>query len=602
MCTMTKVGEMGMQRRGSADIARRLAGICGTRFARPAGAADDVAGAMARWVAAPGTPAAATEVVRLAAEYDLSVVARGAGTKLDWGATPSQVDIVLDTGRLAGVWHRPADGLVAEIGAGTPVRAAEAILERAGLRLPIDAPSVGATIGGVVAAGESGPLRYLHGTACDQLVGVSFVDASGVLARAGTAADVPPRGGGGAGGRPVDREITQLLCGSQGALGVLVSTTLRVQPIPASRVWVSRSVWTPLEVHDLVRGILAADLRPTAIEVDLPAARGMPAGRIHRSGSSGGHLPASGSGERLPAGGSGGAPPAADPGSGRPPPGGHPLFGGPDVPGGGPDVPGGGPDVPGGGPDVPGGGADVPGGGPGIPGGGAEVPGGGPGVPGGAGIPGGGGGGLGDRGWFGTADRPGGPSRPGEQGQGRPPGTPGGPGRHARRGDGGSGTLTVLLEGGPAEVAERVTRLTGLLGGDAEGAGVAPEWWRRYPFRPDDVALRIEVPIGDLHAAVYALRDAAGAPIPVRGSAGLGVVHAALPATTPPERVAAILDGVRAVLRARAGRCVVVAAPQAVREAVDLWGELPDLPLLRQVKERFDPAGRLAPGRYPGGI
>lgn len=489
---------MGMQRRGSADIARRLAGICGARFARPAGAADDVAGAVARWVAVPGTPAAATEVVRLAAEYDLSVVARGAGTKLDWGATPSQVDIVLDTGRLAGVWHRPADGLVAEIGAGTPVRAAEAILARAGLRLPLDAPSIGATIGGVVAAGESGPLRHLHGTACDQLVGVSFVDASGVLAHAGTAA-APPGGGSGAGGRPVDGEITQLLCGSQGALGVLVSTTLRVQPIPASRVWVSRSVWTPLEVHDLVRGILATDLRPTAIEVDLPAARPEVAG--------------------------------AEPG-----------------------------------------------------------------------VSGGGGGGPGGRGWFGgTGGPPGGPSRSGDPEQGRP-GTQGGPGRHGRRGDGGSGTLTVLLEGGPAEVAERVTRLTGLLGGDAEGATAPPQWWRRYPFRPDDVALRMEAPIGDLHAAVYALRDAAGAPIPVRGSAGLGVVHAALPATTPPGRVAAILDGVRAVLRARAGRCVVVAAPQAVREAVDLWGELPDLPLLRQVKERFDPAGRLAPGRYPGGI
>ncbi|MEQ4304797.1 FAD-binding oxidoreductase [Plantactinospora sp. B6F1] len=509
---MTKVGEISIERRG-ADIARRLADICGAHFARPAGAADGVAGAAARWVAAPGNPEAVTEVVRLAAAHDLSVVARGAGTKLDWGMPPSQVDIVLDTGRLAGVWQQPEDELVAEIGAGTPLRAAEAILERTGRRLPIDVPSVGATVGGVVATDESGPLRHLHGRPCDQLVGVSYVDAFGVLAHARAGSSGRP----GERAVPADPDVTRLLCGSQGALGVLVSATLRVQPIPASRAWVLRSVWTPLEVHDLVRAVLGADLRPTAIEVDLPGGRAPAAGRAVRSLGSAGHLP----------------------------------------------------------PD-----------GPGV-----------------TGAP-------GPRGWFETPGRSGVPGRPsgaggsgtgwsGERGRAGP-----GRGTGGRGGSGepGAGTLGVLIEGGPAEVAERTARLTTLLGGDARAVGTAPGWWRRYPFRPDQVALRIEVPIGDLHAAVYALRDAAGAPVPVRGSAGLGVVHAALPADSAPERVGAILDGVRAVLRARSGRCVVVAAPARIREAVDLWGELPDLPMLRRVKERFDPARRLAPGRYPGGI
>ncbi|MDG4790608.1 FAD-binding oxidoreductase [Micromonospora sp. WMMD1102] len=518
MCTMTKVGEISIERRGGVDIARRLAGICGAHFARPAGAADGVAGATARWVAAPGSPEAVTEVVRLAAEHDLSVVARGAGTKLDWGLPPSQVDIVLDTGRLAGVWQQPEDELVAEVGAGTPVRAAEAILERTGRRLPFDVPSVGATVGGVVAADESGPLRHLHGGPCDQLVGVSYVDASGVLAHVRAGATGRPDVSGrpdvtGGPAVPVDPDVPRLLCGSQGALGVLVSATLRVQPIPASRVWVTRSVWTPLEVHDLVSAVLDADLRPTAVEVDLPGGR-VPAGGPRGLGS-GGHLP-------------------------------------PDGPGA-------------------------------------------TGAPGPSGPP----------GWFGTPDRSVVPARPttpvDSAGRGRP-----GAGRavtgRGRFGEPGAGTLAVLLEGGPAEVAERVARLTRLLGGDARAEPTAPAWWRRYPFRPDQVALRLEVPIHDLHAAVYALRDAAGSPVPVRGSAGLGVVHAALPADSSAQRVATILDGVRAVLRARSGRCLVVAAPARIRAVVDLWGDLPDLPLRRRVKERFDPARRLAPGRYPGGI
>lgn len=123
-----------------------------------------------------------------------------------------------------------------------------------------------------------------------------------------------------------------------------------------------------------------------------------------------------------------------------------------------------------------------------------------------------------------------------------------------------------------------------------------------YPFGPGDTALRIEVPINDLHAAVYALRDAAGTPVPVRGSAGAGTVHAVLPAALPPDRVASILAAVRGVLLARRGRCVVVAAPAPVRWVVDLWGELPALPRLRTAKAHLDPHHRLAPGRLPGGL
>ncbi|SCE66173.1 glycolate oxidase FAD binding subunit [Micromonospora viridifaciens] len=493
-------------RPGALEITRRLAEICGPPFARFAGPADEVAGRTARWVAVPGGPHAAAEVLRLAAAYDLTVVPRGAGTKIDWGAAPAQVDILLDTGRLAGVWHEPPGSPVAEIGAGTPLRAVQASLGRTGRRMPVDAPSPGATLGGVLAADEAGPLRHRHGSPCAQLVGVRYLDADGELVSigesgttrleraaptardqtgggvaapagpasgAGAGGGVGPDGGAGAlfgtGGLP-GIDVARLLCGSQGGLGVLVSATMRVQSSPASRVWVSRPVWTPLEVHDLVRAVLAARLDPAAVELDLPVAVPLPRRRVHPS---------------------------------------HPsVFARPDHPA--------------------------------------------------------------------VTGRPASPAA--------------------------AGSLVVLLEGGPADVAERAERLTALLGGDAVAAHVAPEWWGRYPFTPDDTALRIEVPINDLHAAVYALRDAAGSPVPVRGSAGVGTVHAALPGSLAPDRVASILAAVRGVLLARQGRCVVVSAPGPVRRAVDLWGELPTLPRLRTAKAHLDPHHRLAPGRLPGGL
>ncbi|MFU8872234.1 FAD-binding oxidoreductase [Micromonospora sp. SL4-19] len=466
-------------RPGALEITRRLVEICGPPFARFAGPADEVAGRTARWVAVPGGPHAAAEVLRLAAAHDLTVVPRGAGTKIDWGAAPAQVDILLDTGRLAGVWHEPQGSPLAEIGAGTPLRAVQAALDRTGQRLPVDAPSPGATLGGVLAADESGPLRHRHGTPCAQLAGVRYLDADGELVSVGESGTThlgraAPAGGGAAAlfGRAdlPGLDVTRLLCGSQGGLGVLVSATMRVQAVPASRVWVSRPVWTPLEVHDLVRAVLAARLDPAAVELDLPVPVPLPRRRVHPS---------------------------------------HPsVVGRPDHPA-----------------------------------------------------------------VTGRSTRP-----------------------------AATGSLVVLLEGGPADVTERAERLTALLGGEAVVGHSAPEWWGHYPFAPGDTALRIEVPINDLHAAVYALRDAAGTSVPVRGSAGIGTVHAALPGSLAPDRVASILAAVRGVLLARRGRCVVVSAPAPVRRAVDLWGELPALPRLRAAKAHLDPHQRLAPGRLPGGL
>ncbi|MEV0713798.1 FAD-binding oxidoreductase [Asanoa sp. NPDC050611] len=425
---------------GSFDVGQRLAAICGPGFAREAGPADEVAGVPARWVAAPGTVEAAAAVLALAAAHDLAVVPRGAATKVDWGGAPDRLDVVVDTGRLAGIWHRDPGELSVEVGAGTPVRAVQAALGQRGLRLACDPRSIGATLGGVLAADESGPLRHRYGSPCEQVIGVSYVDAEGRLQHAD---GWSMRGADGPG-------LNQVLCGSHGALALLVSATLRTQAAPAARVWVTRSVWTPLEVHDLVRQALAASVAPSAIEVDLPA---------HRAN----------------------------------------LI----------------------------------------------------------------------------------------------------PRQRSRQGP---GTVALLLEGPRVDVLDRAEQLIGVLGGDARAVETPPRWWHRYPFEPGEVALRLTVPISDLHAAIYALRDAVGGPVPVRGAAGIGVVHAALPASLGAERVSAILTAVRGVLLFRGGTCVVTSAPPLVRQQIDMWGPLAALPTLREVKDRFDPHRRLAPGRYIGGL
>jgi glycolate oxidase FAD binding subunit len=425
------------------DVLDRLTAICGEGNARAAGAADVVGGVQPRYVIAPGSVQETADTMRLANSDGLAVVARGAGTKLDWGAAPSKVDIVLDTGRLAGMHYHAAGDLVATVGAGTPMRAVQVALGGSGQRLALDGGSRSATVGGVLATNEAGPLRLTYGTPRDLLIGVQFVRADGVVAHAG--------------GRVVKNvagyDLGKLLCGSYGTLGVITTATFRLHPRPAARSWVVRTVRNPMEVHELTGVLIASPLSATAIEIDLP----------------------------------------------------------PEVAG----------------------------------------------------------------------------SVPRQRGAERRPR---------------QGTMAVLVEGSPAGVSARAEAVVKLLGEDAATTASAPSWWGRYPFGPRDVALKLAVPVADLHAVVYALRDSAGSAAPVRGSAGTGVVHAALPGSVPPTQVSDVLDAVRTTLLGRGGSCTVLQAPPEIRAAVDVWGPVPGIELMRRIKQQFDPHAGLAPGRMPGGL
>jgi glycolate oxidase FAD binding subunit len=66
---------------------------------------------------------------------------------------------------------------------------------------------------------------------------------------------------------------------------------------------------------------------------------------------------------------------------------------------------------------------------------------------------------------------------------------------------------------------------------------------------------------------------------------------------------AALLGEARTEVEAAGGSLTIAAAPPPLRERIDVWGSPPPaLALMRRIKERFDPEGRLAPGRFVGGI
>jgi glycolate oxidase FAD binding subunit len=170
---------------------------------------------------------------------------------------------------------------------------------------------------------------------------------------------------------------------------------------------------------------------------------------------------------------------------------------------------------------------------------------------------------------------------------------------------GGGLELAMLLTGVPEGVRRRVATACALLGGEVAASDAEPDWWSAYPWDAGDVGLKLTAALSrvpDLVAAALAARDRHGVPVAVRGSVGTGVLYAGMPGATDPAAVAAVVADLRLVAREASGHAVVLTAPAAVRDGLDLWGPVPGLALMRSVKSQFDPGRRFAPGRFVGGL
>ena len=177
----------------------------------------------------------------------------------------------------------------------------------------------------------------------------------------------------------------------------------------------------------------------------------------------------------------------------------------------------------------------------------------------------------------------------------------------------------VALEGDPAGVASRSAELAGLLGRETAAGDDPPPWWGAGPAaQPDGTVLRIAFWPGRLGVVLAEIRAAAaatGLEVAVNGSAAAGVLCAAAPQEADPGVVADFVTLLRGALgpgeqsptRPADGQpaqasVVVLHAPPEVGKLVDLFGPVPSLALMRAVKNQFDPAGLMAPGRFAGGI
>ena len=182
---------------------------------------------------------------------------------------------------------------------------------------------------------------------------------------------------------------------------------------------------------------------------------------------------------------------------------------------------------------------------------------------------------------------------------------------------GGPIRVATLLEGAPAGVSARAEQMRTALGRGAQTSLAAPDWWNGIGEAAGGPAgatvggtlVRVAFWAAELRQVLDALDAVAsdtGVQPAVGGSAGAGVLYARLDAGQDADQVTMFVRALRAATGHRGGQArgsvVVLTAPPAVRERVDLWGPVPSLALMRAVKRQFDPGNLMAPGRGPGGI
>jgi glycolate oxidase FAD binding subunit len=451
-----------------------------------AGPADAVGGRAARYVAAPASTAEAAALLRAASGLGLTVVPRGSSSRLDWGAAPASCELIVDTRRMDQVVEHAAGDLVVSVQAGIRLDELAKLLAAAGQRLAVDPPaSTGAgsgTVGGLIATGAAGPLRYRYGSPRDLLIGITVVRADGTVAKSG--------------GKVVKNvagyDLGKLFAGSLGTLGLITEATFRLHPLPEAAAWVTLDCPDIASAARATRAAADSPLAPSAIELAWPDA----AASISVSALVEGEAESvAGRTARL-----------------------RELF---------------------------------------------------------------------DRATAGQS------SARTKQADDRPgPRTNAATDDDTRRAESADGR--ELADVGSADEAFRVLRPL------SDGRG-----------RPGTL-LRVSFWPGQLTAVLTAVRAAGEAMAldpAISGSAGAGVLEVSVPATAARDAVADFVSVLRGGLEGLSdgvppsrASAVVLSAPAAVRDAVDVWGPVPSLALMRAVKDQFDPGHRMAPGRFAGGI
>jgi glycolate oxidase FAD binding subunit len=205
-----------------------------------------------------------TSIAQQLAEANASgqvVLPRGGGTKLDWGNPAPEGAITLSTAHLNRVIEHAWADMTVTVEAGCTVANLQSTLAQHGQRLAIDPlwPER-ATIGGILATNDSGPLRLRYGSLRDLIIGITVALPDGTIAKSG--------------GKVVKNvagyDLPKLMTGALGTLGVITEAVFRLHPIPHQTRTLTASCGSRDHAQTLILAIQDSQLAHSALQLRTP--------------------------------------------------------------------------------------------------------------------------------------------------------------------------------------------------------------------------------------------------------------------------------------------------------------------------------------------
>ncbi|MCA1566411.1 MAG: FAD-binding protein [Acidobacteria bacterium] len=206
----------------------------------------------------PRTTAEVASILKLANERRFPVTARGGGVGYTGGAVPVEGGVVIGTDRMNRIREINADDLYVVTEPGVTTYALQQAVEAEGVFYPPDPASYKTSfIGGNIAENAGGIRSAKYGVTKHYVIGLEVVTPTGEVIRTGglTSKNV------------VGFDLTGLICGSEGMLGIITEATLRLLPLPETTRTVRATFKTMAEACACVPRFNRARVTPVAIEV-----------------------------------------------------------------------------------------------------------------------------------------------------------------------------------------------------------------------------------------------------------------------------------------------------------------------------------------------